>query len=139
MKHNLKNAALVLPLLFAVTARGNPESDQESRTEEATLEQPGFEGRPATPEQAQSEASELASNIASGDLDVNETRLALNDLGELINQNIDDFPADSREQLMEDLQSARDAYEANDMAGVQEVAVQIERKLSSGAPAADAE
>lgn len=139
MTRNIKFAALALPLAVALSACGNPETDEINKTEEATLEQPGFEGKPATQSQARSEASELAGHLASGDLNETETRLALNDLGDLVNNNIDDFPAENREQMMEILQSAADAFEADDMAAVQEAAKQIEGLIGDAAPAADAE
>ena len=139
MNHTTKLAALALPLALALSACGNPESNEINKTEEATLDQPGFEGKPATQSEARSEASELAGHLASGDLNATETRLALNDLGELVNNNIDDFPAENRDQLMEILQSAGDAFEADDMAGVQEAAKQMEGLISGPAAATGAE
>jgi len=139
MKHTMKLAALALPLALALSACGNPESDAINETEEATLEQPGFDGKPATQSEARSEASEIAAHLASGDLNETEARLALNDLGDLVNQNIDDFPAENRDQLMQVLESARLSFEAEDMEGVQEAATQIERLISGEEPAADAQ
>lgn len=139
MNRNLTLAMLGLPLALALSACGNPESDQINESEEATLDQPGFEGTPATQSEARSEAAELAGHLASGDLDAAEARVALNDLGELINNNIDDFPAENREQLMQILESAGEAFEAEDMAAMQEAAKQIEGLISDAEPAADAE
>lgn len=132
MRNNLRNAAFALPLVIALAACGNPESDQINETEKATLDQPGFDGKPATQSEARSEASTLVEHLASGDLNHTQARLALNNLGGLVNQNIDDFPAENREQLMEILKSARDAFEADDMPAVQEAATQM-KGLISGA------
>ena len=139
MNRNLKFVSIALPLALALSACGNPNSDEINESEEATLEQPGLDGKPATETEARSEAAELAGHLASGDLSTTETRLALYDLSDLVNDNIDDFPADNREQLMQILESARDAFEADDMGAVQEAAKQMEGLIGETAAGSAAE
>ena len=90
---------LALPLALVVTACGSPQAEQEAKSEATTLDQPGFEGRPATAAEAQSEAATLAGRLASGDLNSSEAAVALEDLDRLVNDNIVDFPESIRPGL----------------------------------------
>ena len=126
---------LALPLALVVTACGSPQAEQEAKSEATTLDQPGFEGRPATAAEAQSEAATLAGRLASGDLNSSEAAVALEDLDRLVNDNIVDFPESIRPGLTQDIQSAHTALESNDMEGLQEAAGSVRNRLSATASA----
>lgn len=121
---------LALPLVLSVAACGNPEAQQEGQAQEATIDQPGFEDTSATPSQVRSEALTLAGHLAAGDLDRSDAAVVLEDLDTLVTDNIVEFPEDIRPALTQDIQSARDALEGDDMAALQEAASQMQAKLS---------
>ena len=106
--------------------------------QEKTLDQPGFEGKSATPSEAQSEALSLAQHLSSDTLEAGEAAIVLEDLDRLVSDNLTDFPEDMRPALTEDIESAKDALEAEDMSGMQEAAKQFHDKLAGSATAADA-
>ena len=64
--------------------------------------------------------------------------ILLEDLDNLVSENLTDFPEDMRPALTEDIESAKDALEAEDMSGMQEAAKQFHDKLAGSATAADA-
>ncbi|MWV26376.1 hypothetical protein [Aurantiacibacter rhizosphaerae] len=132
---------LALPLALAISACGadHTEENQEAQTEAATLEQPGFDGTPATPEEARTEALELAGHLAAGDLSVSEAEIVLNDLSTLINDHIGDFPAETRVNLTQDIESAQSALESDYMQGVAEAAAQIENRITGADSTATAD
>ena len=141
MNRNIKISLLALPLALAVSACGDKETAQEKQEQQvqaATIDQPGMDGQPATPSEARSEAITLAGHIASGDLGRADAEVALEDLSRLINDNIADFPKDMQPTLIEDIQSAQSALEADDMGGLQEAAVAIQNKISGSTTEADA-
>ncbi len=138
MINKFKYAMLALPLALAVSACGDQAAENEGQVQEATVDQPGFEDRSATPAEAQSEAMTLAEHLASGDLNSAEAADALEDLDRLVTANIVDFPQDIRPGLTEDVEAARSALESQDMEGLQEAATRIQAKLSSAGSATDA-
>ena len=131
----IKAAVSTVPLALALVLAGcgNPEAEEVGETDTAMTDQPGVDGQPATASQAQSEATTLAGRIASGEMDRTETATALEDLDRLVNDNPIDFPAEMRPSLTEDIESARTAFEARDMQGVQEAAASIQTTLSGAA------
>ena len=131
MIRNVKYSILALPLVFALSACGSPQAQQEEQTEASTLDQPGFEDRSATSSEAQSEALTLAQRLASDNLDRAQAAVALEDLDRLINDNIVEFPEEMRAGLTEDVQSARSALESDDMGGMQDAASSIQNRLST--------
>ena len=132
MNSKLKYALIALPAALALSACGNPQEKQAEAVQEKTLDQPGFEGKSATPSEAQSEALSLAQHLSSDTLEAGE------DLDRLVSDNLTDFPEDMRPALTEDIESAKDALEAEDMSGMQEAAKQFHDKLAGSATAADA-
>ena len=135
-----KVAAFALPLAMALALAGcgSQQAEEVGQTDTAMTEEPGVDGDAATEGQARSEAATLAGRIASGEMDRTETAVALEDLDRLVNDNPIDFPADIRPSLTEDIQSARSAFEAQDMEGLQEAATLIETTLSGSAEASTA-
>jgi hypothetical protein len=138
MTRKLKYALIVLPATLALSACGNPQEKQAEAVQEKTLDQPGFEGKSATPTQAQSEALSLAQHLSSDTLEAGEAAIVLEDLDRLVTDNLTDFPEDMRPALTEDIQSAKDALEAEDMAGMQEAAKQFHDKLAGSVATSDA-
>ena len=131
MNSKLKYALIALPAALALSACGNPQEKQAEAVQEKTLDQPGFEGKSATPSEAQSEALSLAQHLSSDTLEAGEAAIVLEDLDRLV-------PEDMRPALTEDIESAKDALEAEDMSGMQEAAKQFHDKLAGSATAADA-
>ena len=126
-----KYALLALPLALAVTACGNPQEKQAEETQAQTVDEPGFENEPAaTPSEARDEAYTLSSKLSSGDLEPGEAVKVLDDLDNLVSENLTDFPEDVRPTLTEDIQSARDALEAEDEGGMREAAMHFQKTLS---------
>ena len=138
MTNKLKYALVAVSLALAISACSDQQAQQEEHVQTATLDQPGFEDKPVTSSQAESEALTLAGHLASGDLEGTEAADALEDLDRLVNDNIVKFPEDIRPVLTEDIQSARSALEAGDMDGLKEAAIRIQRALSGSAPASAA-
>ena len=138
MTFKMKYALLALPLALAVSACESPAEKQEEEAQAETVAQPGFDGTAATPSEARDEAYSLAAKLSSGDLDPNEAVRVLEDLDNLVSENLTDFPEDMRPALTEDIESAKDALEAEDMSGMQEAAKQFHDKLAGSATAADA-
>ncbi|MBD76494.1 MAG: hypothetical protein CL807_06315, partial [Citromicrobium sp.] len=67
-----------------------------------------------------------------------EAAIVLEDLDRLVSDNLTDFPEDMRPALTGDIESAKDALEAEDMSGMQEAAKQFHDKLAGSATASDA-
>ena len=121
--------ALTLPLVLAVSACGDPEAQEEAQVETATLEQPGFEDTAVTTDEALSEATTLAGHLAAGGMGSAEAAVVLEDIDSLVTANIAAFPEDIRTSLTEDIQSARDALDSNDMPALQEAGNQMQDRL----------
>ena len=68
-----------------------------------------------------------------------EEAQVLEDLDNLVSENLTDFPEDMRPALTEDIESARDALEADDEAGMREAATQFQNKLSDAATGSEAQ
>ena len=130
--------ALALPLVLAVSACGDPEAQEEAQVETSTLEQPGFEDTAVTSEEALSEATTLAGHLATGGMGSAEAAVVLEDLDRLVTANIVEFPEDIRTSLTEDIQSARDALDTNDMPALQEAGQQMQDRLLNAQDAQDA-
>jgi hypothetical protein len=139
MIFKMKYALLALPLALAVSACESPAEKQEEEAQAETVAQPGFDGTAATPSEARDEAYSLAAKLSSGDLDPNEAVRVLEDLDNLVSENLTDFPEDMRPALTEDIESARDALEADDEAGMREAATQFQNKLSDAATGSEAQ
>ena len=139
MTNKLKYALIALPMALAISGCGNPQEKQAEEVQEKTLDQPGFDGKSATPSEAQSEALSLAAHLSSDEMEAGEAAIALEDLDRLVTDNLTDFPEDIRPALTEDIESAKDALEADDLSGMQEAAKQFQDKLagSASAPAAE--
>ena len=138
MNSKLKYALIALPVALALSACGNPQEKQAEAVQEKTLDQPGFEGKSATPSEARSEAISLAQHLSSDTLEAGEAAIVLEDLDRLVSENLTDFPEDMRPALTGDIESAKDALEAEDMSGMQEAAKQFHDKLAGSATASDA-
>ena len=80
MNSKLKYALIALPAALALSACGNPQEKQAEAVQEKTLDQPGFEGKSATPSEAQSEAISLAQHLSSDTLEAGEAAIVLEDL-----------------------------------------------------------
>lgn len=128
--HKTKILALVVPATLALAACGSPQAEQQAETQATTLDQPGFEDRSITPVEAKSEALELVDHLESGDLDRTATADVLEDLDRLINANIVAFPEAIRGKLVEDVTSARSAFENNDEQGLKVAAESIGTALT---------
>ncbi len=139
MTNRMIIALAALPLALAVSACGNPQEKQAEEVQAATVEQPGLDGQAATPSQARTEALELAQHLSSGHLEPGQAIKVLDDLDKLVSENLVDFPEDIRPALTEDIQSARDALEADDKAAMQEAATQFQKKLAGADSATEAE
>ena len=130
--------AFTLAMALALAGCGGQQAEETGQTETAMTDEPGVDREAVTPGQARSEAAALAGRIASGEMDRSETAVVLEELDRLVNDNPIDFPADIRPTLTEDIQSARLAFEAQDMAAFQEAALSFQNKLSGSVAASSA-
>ena len=102
----------------AIECQSGGDEDQEQHqqekqaeaVQEKTLDQPGFEGKSATPSEAQSEALSLAQHLSSDTLEAGEAAIVLEDLDRLVSDNLTDFPEDMRPALTYEQKNDRGAW-----------------------------
>ena len=128
MNKKTKILAAALPLALSIAACNEQGMEQEGMSDPDTMEAP--QTLPDAPGDVRAEAVAIARSLAAGSFDRTQAGAAMERLYSLIDENIDAFPQGSRALLREDLQSAQDALQANDMQALQQAATAIADRLS---------